>query len=125
MRSYIAPLAAGLALLLVLVDVIVGAQQRSAFDADAFVAGGAVFDVEIVRDGFGVPHIYGERAADVAFGLAWAQAEDDIATIEEIIPLYRGESARFAGFEAAPVDYLIQWLGARAAVEANYETARK
>ena len=84
--SYIAPLAAGLALLLVLVDVIVGAQQRSAFDADAFVAGGADFDVEIVRDGFGVPHIYGERDADVAFGLAWAQAEDDIATIEEIIP---------------------------------------
>ena len=123
MRSYLAPLVAGLALLLVLVDVIAGAQQRSAFDADAFVAGGADYDVEIVRDGFGVPHIYGERDADVAFGLAWAQAEDDIATIEEIIPLYRGESARFAGFEAAPVDYLIQWLGAREAVEASYEAA--
>ena len=32
-------------------------------------------DVEIVRDSFGVPHIYGKTDADVAYGLAWSHAE--------------------------------------------------
>ena len=37
--------------------------------------------VEIVRDQFGVPHIFGKTDqyinADVAYGPAWAHAEDD------------------------------------------------
>ena len=39
------------------------------------------YDVEIVRDGFGVPHINGKTDADAAFGLAFAHAEDDFSTI--------------------------------------------
>ena len=31
-------------------------------------------DVEIVRDAYGVPHIFGKTDADVAYGLAWAHA---------------------------------------------------
>ena len=41
------------------------------------------FDVEIVRDNYGVPHIYGKTDADVAYGLAWAHSEDDFKTIQE------------------------------------------
>lgn len=33
--------------------------------------------VTIIRDTYGVPHIYGATDADVAYGLAWANAEDD------------------------------------------------
>ena len=40
-------------------------------------------DVEIVRDSYGVPHIYGKTDADVAYGLAWAHSEDDFKTIQE------------------------------------------
>ena len=40
-------------------------------------------DVEIVRDAFGVPHIFGKTDADVAYGLAWAHAEDDFTTIQQ------------------------------------------
>ena len=39
-------------------------------------------DVEIVRDKFGIPHIFGKTDADVAYGLAWANAEDDFETIQ-------------------------------------------
>jgi acyl-homoserine-lactone acylase len=39
--------------------------------------------VEIVRDEWGVPHIYGETDASTAFGLAYAQAEDSYWQIEE------------------------------------------
>ena len=36
----------------------------------------AAFEASIERDALGVPHIYGETDADMAFGLAYAQAED-------------------------------------------------
>ena len=40
-------------------------------------------NIEIVRDQFGVPHIYAQTDAEVAYGLAWANAEDDFSTIQE------------------------------------------
>lgn len=123
MLQRLAPFVAFAAIGLVALDVALGIAQRQAFDPAAFDRAAAAYDAEIVRDEWGVPHVFGARDADVAFGLAWAHAEDDIATIEEIIPLYRGESARFRGYEAAPVDYLVQWLGARDAVAADYDRA--
>ena len=38
--------------------------------------------VTIVRDDWGIPHIYGKRDADVVFGLMYAQAEDDFNRVE-------------------------------------------
>ncbi len=38
--------------------------------------------VTIIRDDFGVPHIYGRTDADVVFGMLYAQAEDDFNRVE-------------------------------------------
>jgi acyl-homoserine-lactone acylase len=38
--------------------------------------------VTIIRDDWGVPHIYGKTDADVVFGLMYAQAEDDFNRVE-------------------------------------------
>ncbi|MDQ2771196.1 MAG: penicillin acylase family protein [Bacteroidota bacterium] len=38
--------------------------------------------VRIVRDTYGVPHIYGKTDADAVFGLLYAQCEDDFARVE-------------------------------------------
>jgi acyl-homoserine-lactone acylase len=38
-------------------------------------------EVEIVRDAYGVPHIFAKTDAQVAYGLAWAHAEDVFKTI--------------------------------------------
>lgn len=38
--------------------------------------------VTIMRDQWGVAHVYGERDADAVFGMAYAQAEDDFPRIE-------------------------------------------
>ncbi len=92
------------------------------FDADAARAEAANYDARIIRDGFGVPHIYGARDADVAFGLAYAHAEDDWKTIEEVIFFVRGALAERAGKDAAVTDYLVQALGAGDAIIARYET---
>ena len=39
--------------------------------------------IEIVRDGYGIPHIFAQTDAEVAYGLAWAHAEDDFKTIQQ------------------------------------------
>jgi len=39
--------------------------------------------VEIFRDDFGVPHIYGKTDADAVFGLLYAQCEDDFNRVEQ------------------------------------------
>jgi acyl-homoserine-lactone acylase len=38
--------------------------------------------VEIIRDTYGVPHIYGKSDADAVFGLLFAQCEDDFSRVE-------------------------------------------
>ena len=39
-------------------------------------------NVEIIRDDFGVPHIYGKSDADAIFGMLYAQSEDDFPRVE-------------------------------------------
>ena len=39
-------------------------------------------NLTIHRDNWGVPHIFGASNSDAAFGLAYAHAEDDFATIQ-------------------------------------------
>ncbi len=39
-------------------------------------------NVTIIRDDFGVPHIYGKTDADAVFGLLYAQCEDDFNRVE-------------------------------------------
>lgn len=80
------------------------------------------YDARIVRDAFGVPHIYGKRHADVAYGLAYAHAEDDWKHIEEVVRSNRGQLAEIAGESAAQSDYLILALGNIQAIHAGYET---
>src|SRR5690606_20727177 len=39
-------------------------------------------NVTIVRDDWGIPHVYGATDADAVFGVIYAQAEDDFNRIE-------------------------------------------
>ena len=39
--------------------------------------------VTIIRDDFGVPHIYAKTDADAVFGMLYAQSEDDFNRIEQ------------------------------------------
>ncbi|ACY16073.1 acylase [Haliangium ochraceum] len=81
---------------------------------------GAAYDVEILRDTWGVPHIFGKRDTDVAYGLAYAHAEDDFATIQGTLLAARGELARVHGEHAAPNDYMVHLLRIRDVVAAGY-----
>src|ERR1700712_2401567 len=39
-------------------------------------------NVMIIRDTWGIPHIYGKTDADAVFGLLYAQCEDDFKRVE-------------------------------------------
>ena len=39
-------------------------------------------NVTIIRDDWGIPHVYGKTDADAVFGLIYAQAEDDFNRVE-------------------------------------------
>jgi acyl-homoserine-lactone acylase len=79
------------------------------------------YDVTITRDKWGVPHIHGRSNADTAFGFAYAQAEDNWATIEEGMPFYRGQMARYAGPDAGVTDYLVKLLRIWPTLRARYQ----
>lgn len=79
------------------------------------------YDVEIARDGFGVPHINGKTDADAAYGLAFAHAEDDFSTIEEVVSMTRGRYGAIAAQDGAKVDFVFHLLGVRDTVDRRYE----
>ena len=83
------------------------------------------WEATIERDALGVPHIFGETDADMAFGLAWAQSEDGWEILEETLPYYRGNAASFFGRDAAVTDYLVQWLGFWEVIDRDYDTLLK
>ena len=54
-------------------------------------------NTEIIRDDFGVPHIYGKTDADAVFGLLYAQCEDDFNRVERNYILAIGRLAEVEG----------------------------
>jgi acyl-homoserine lactone acylase PvdQ len=56
--------------------------------------------VEILRDDFGIPHVYGRTDADAVFGMLYAQAEDDFPRIERNYVWAIGRLAEVDGEEA-------------------------
>ncbi|HNR32586.1 MAG TPA: acylase, partial [Candidatus Hydrogenedentes bacterium] len=88
----------------------------------AYVPPEGRYDVTILRDEFGVPHIYGKTDPDVAYGLAYAHCEDDFATMQEVLLTTRGELATVQGFKGLVTDFLVRAMKIHEFVDAGYET---
>jgi penicillin amidase/acyl-homoserine-lactone acylase len=96
--------------------------ERAEFDPAPLLAAAGQYQVRILRDEFGVPHIYGKTDADVAYGLSFAHAEDDFATTQNVLLATRGRLASANGLASAPVDYMVQLMGIWERVEDRYQT---
>ena len=81
----------------------------------------AHYDARVIRDKFGVPHVYGKRNADVAYGLAYAHAEDDWKNIEQVIRSSRGTLSEIVGDAGAKSDDMILALGNTEIVNRDYD----
>ena len=78
------------------------------------------YDTVIARDMFGVPHIFGKTDPDVAYGVAYAHAEDDFSTLQEAVAMARGRLGAMTGADGAKVDYALHLLGARETAHRDY-----
>jgi acyl-homoserine-lactone acylase len=94
---------------------------RPAPDYSAFIPPPGTYEVRILRDTWGVPHVFGTTDASTAYGFGFAHAEDDYATIEEALLQSRGIAAAKFGKEAAPIDYLVRLMRVREIVAAEFD----
>lgn len=78
-------------------------------------------NVTIIRDDFGVPHIYGKTDADAVFGLLYAQCEDDFNRIEQNYIWATGRLAEVEGEEALYSDLRAKLFMTEEEAVANYE----
>ena len=79
------------------------------------------YHVEIVRDSFGVPHIFGKTDADCVYGLVWAECEDDFNTVQWGLLLAKGQLGRYLGLEGAKIDYAVQLLRIQKTIDEHYD----
>ena len=79
------------------------------------------YNTRIVRDLYGVPHIFGISDADVAYGIAYAHAEDDFATLQQVVAMTRGRFGAMVGADGAGVDFALHFTGARETVARDYD----
>ncbi len=79
--------------------------------------------IDIVRDSFGVPHIFAKTDAEVAYGLAWATCEDDFETLQWGLLAGKAMMGRHLGKEGAIIDYVGNLLRISETVEAQFDSA--
>ena len=75
--------------------------------------------ITIARDSFGVPHIFAPTDPEVAYGIAWAHAEDDFTTIQTLMLTGKGKLSTYLGKKGAPVDFVVGLLNTKATVQAQ------
>ena len=80
----------------------------------------------IIRDSWGIPHIYGSTDTDAAYALAYAHAEDDFITIQNALLKARGEYASVYGPGEnninAIMDYVVGLLKVWDTIDKKYNT---
>ncbi len=80
-------------------------------------------DVTVIRDDWGVPHIYGKTDADAVFGLMYAQAEDDFNRVETNLINAQGRLAEAEGESALYRDLRMKLFIDPADLQAQYAQA--
>lgn len=78
-------------------------------------------NIDIVRDSFGVPHIFAPTDAEVAYGLAWAHSEDDFKTIQQGYLAGNNQLSKSIGNAGLGADFIAQFIGSEALYEEYYE----
>ncbi len=121
MRQRLFPTLAVAVVFSVTIVFISGCQEPPAVDLKSLIPPPGKYDVRIIRDTWGVPHIYGKTDADCAYGLGWAQIEDDFENSWATFLMGRGKYASMAGRSGVPFDYLYHLFRFRDIVEREYE----
>lgn len=109
-------------LLFLLFPFVANARQFSPAEINAFHE--QAQRVTIIRDKWGIPHIYGKTDADAVFGLMYAQSEDDFKRIELNYIEKLGRLAEVNGEKEVFNDLQIRLLIDSAEAIADYRKAQ-
>ena len=82
-------------------------------------------NTEIIRDDFGIPHIYGKTDADAVFGMLYAQCEDDFKRVERNYIWAIGRLAEVEGEKALYSDVRANLYMTQEEAILNYEKSPK
>ena len=77
--------------------------------------------IDIVRDAYGVPHIFAVTDAEVSYGLAWAHAEDDFKTIQQGYLAGNNMLSKNIGNTGLGADFIAQFIGSEELFNDRYE----
>jgi acyl-homoserine-lactone acylase len=80
-------------------------------------------NVTIIRDDWGIPHIYGKTDADAVFGLIYAQAEDDFNRVERNYLTSLGRLAEAEGESGIYSDLRMKLFIHPDSMKAKYEAS--
>jgi len=83
--------------------------------------GEEILDIKIARDNWGVPHIMAKTDAEVAYGLAWVECEDDFVTLQELMAACRGMLGEIKGKDGLVADFGIKFMGLQEITSKKYE----
>ena len=78
--------------------------------------------ISIARDSFGIPHIFAPTDPEVAYGIAWAHAEDDFETLQMVVLSGKAKLGTALGRKGAEADYVIQLLRCRQTVDEQWNS---
>ncbi|MEX0360981.1 MAG: acylase [Allomuricauda sp.] len=99
--------------------VIISCQQQQSPEVEKWEA--QAENVTIIRDDFGVPHVYGKTDADAVFGLLYAQCEDDFNRVEQNYIWATGRLAEVEGEVALYSDLRARLFMTKEEAIQNYE----
>src|SRR5262245_17590433 len=80
---------------------------------------GLAAPADILRDRYGIPHIFARDAADASFALGYAHAQDRLWQMEMSRRIAAGRLSEIAGPAGLETDRFMRTLGVRRAAEAN------
>lgn len=79
--------------------------------------------VTILRDRWGIPHVYGKTDADAVFGMLYAQAEDDFRRVERNFIVALGRTAEVDGEKALYEDLRMKLFIRPEGLKAQYRAS--
>lgn len=91
-------------------------------DHNGFIPPDGKYDVEILRDKWGVAHVFGKTDADAAYGLAFAHCEDDWVNQQDVVLVGQGRIGSVHGKDLAKFDYILALFRVQKFVEERYGT---
>jgi penicillin amidase len=105
-------------LIVVLLIVVYGWLRSTLPEYDGeMTVSGINGEVEIIRDSFGMPHIYASTDEDAAFALGYCMAQDRLLQMDLTRRAIRGELSEIMGESLVPVDKLFRTITAGKSVE--------